>query len=76
MNDLFGRREPRAPLAEQLRPRALNEVVGHRRRESGAAHEHVDVAHAAGEEHGGQKSTLRSPRVNSVVCAGRLSSRP
>jgi putative ATPase len=28
VNDLFGKREPRAPLAEQLRPRALNEVVG------------------------------------------------
>ena len=28
MNDLFGKREPRAPLAEQLRPRALKEVVG------------------------------------------------
>ena len=28
MNDLFGKREPRAPLAEQLRPRTLNEVVG------------------------------------------------
>ncbi len=28
MNDLFARREPRAPLAEQLRPRALDDVVG------------------------------------------------
>ncbi len=28
MNDLFGKREPRAPLAEQLRPRTLNDVVG------------------------------------------------
>ncbi len=28
MNDLFGKREPRAPLAEQLRPRKLDEVVG------------------------------------------------
>ena len=28
MIDLFGKREPRAPLAEQLRPRTLNEVVG------------------------------------------------
>ena len=28
MNDLFGKREPRAPLAEQLRPRTLDEVVG------------------------------------------------
>ena len=28
MNDLFAKREPHAPLAEQLRPRTLNEVVG------------------------------------------------
>ncbi len=28
MNDLFAKREPRAPLAEQLRPRTLNDVVG------------------------------------------------
>ncbi|HTD89513.1 MAG TPA: AAA family ATPase, partial [Burkholderiales bacterium] len=28
MSDLFGKREPRAPLAEQLRPRVLDEVVG------------------------------------------------
>ncbi len=28
MTDLFGKREPRAPLAEQLRPRTLNDVVG------------------------------------------------
>jgi putative ATPase len=28
VNDLFGRREPRAPLAERLRPRTLDEVVG------------------------------------------------
>ena len=28
MTDLFGKREPRAPLAEQLRPRMLNDVVG------------------------------------------------
>ncbi len=28
MNDLFGKREPRAPLAEQLRPRTLDEVAG------------------------------------------------
>ncbi|HTE13763.1 MAG TPA: replication-associated recombination protein A [Burkholderiales bacterium] len=28
MNDLFGKREPRAPLAEQLRPSALDDVVG------------------------------------------------
>ena len=28
MNDLFGKREPRAPLAEQLRPRTLDDVVG------------------------------------------------
>ena len=28
MNDLFGKREPRAPLAEQLRPRTLDNVVG------------------------------------------------
>ena len=28
MNDLFGKREPRAPLAAQLRPRTLDEVVG------------------------------------------------
>jgi putative ATPase len=28
VNDLFGKREPRAPLAEQLRPRTLDEVVG------------------------------------------------
>ena len=27
MNDHFGKREPRAPLAEQLRPRTQNEVV-------------------------------------------------
>ncbi len=28
MNDLFGKREPRAPLAEQLRPHTLDDVVG------------------------------------------------
>ena len=28
MNDLFGKREPRAPLAEQLRPKTLNDVAG------------------------------------------------
>jgi putative ATPase len=28
MNDLFGKREPRAPLAEQLRPRTIDDVVG------------------------------------------------
>ncbi len=28
MNDLFARREPLAPLAEQLRPRNLDEIVG------------------------------------------------
>ena len=28
MNDLFGKREPRAPLAEQLRPGTLDDVVG------------------------------------------------
>ncbi len=28
MNDLFGKREPRQPLAEQLRPRTLDEVAG------------------------------------------------
>ncbi|MFH1144169.1 MAG: replication-associated recombination protein A, partial [Candidatus Eisenbacteria bacterium] len=28
MRDLFGGREARAPLAERLRPRALDEVVG------------------------------------------------
>ncbi|MGE5526314.1 MAG: replication-associated recombination protein A [Rhodospirillaceae bacterium] len=28
MNDLFSKREPAAPLAEQLRPRTLDEVVG------------------------------------------------
>ena len=28
MNDLFGKREPAAPLAERLRPRTLDEVVG------------------------------------------------
>ena len=28
MNDLFGKREPAAPLAEKLRPRSLDEVVG------------------------------------------------
>lgn len=28
MSDLFGKREPRAPLAEQLRPSTLNEIVG------------------------------------------------
>ena len=28
MNDLFAKREPRAPLAEQLRPRTLDDVVG------------------------------------------------
>jgi putative ATPase len=28
VNDLFAKREPRAPLAEQLRPRTLDEVVG------------------------------------------------
>jgi len=28
VNDLFAKREPQAPLAEQLRPRTLNEVVG------------------------------------------------
>ena len=28
MNDLFAKREPRAPLAEQLRPHTLDDVVG------------------------------------------------
>jgi putative ATPase len=28
VNDLFGKREPAAPLAERLRPRTLDEVVG------------------------------------------------
>jgi putative ATPase len=28
VNDLFGKREPAAPLAEKLRPRSLDEVVG------------------------------------------------
>jgi putative ATPase len=28
VNDLFGRREPRAPLAERLRPRTLDDIVG------------------------------------------------
>ena len=28
MNDLFGRREPQAPLADRLRPRSLEEFVG------------------------------------------------
>ena len=28
VNDLFGKREPRAPLAEQLRPRKLDDVAG------------------------------------------------
>ena len=28
MNDLFGKREPAAPLAERLRPHSLDEVVG------------------------------------------------
>ena len=28
MNDLFGRKEPQAPLADRLRPRALEEFVG------------------------------------------------
>ena len=28
MNDLFGKREPAAPLAEKLRPRTLDDVVG------------------------------------------------
>ena len=28
MNDLFGKREPRAPLAEQLRPKTLDDVAG------------------------------------------------
>jgi len=28
VNDLFAKREPRAPLAEQLRPRTLDDVVG------------------------------------------------
>ena len=28
MNDLFGKREPAAPLAERLRPRTLDEIVG------------------------------------------------
>ena len=28
MNDLFAKREPQAPLAERLRPRTLDEVVG------------------------------------------------
>ena len=28
MNDLFAKREPAAPLAEKLRPRTLDEVVG------------------------------------------------
>ena len=30
MSDLFGRREPEAPLAEALRPQSLDEVVGQR----------------------------------------------
>jgi putative ATPase len=30
MNDLFGKREPAAPLADALRPRTLDEVVGQR----------------------------------------------
>ena len=30
MNDLFGKREPQAPLADALRPRSLDEVVGQR----------------------------------------------
>ena len=30
MNDLFGKREPAAPLADALRPRSLDEVVGQR----------------------------------------------
>ena len=28
MNDLFGKREPAAPLAERLRPRTLDDIVG------------------------------------------------
>src|SRR5215204_6934040 len=28
VNDLFAKREPAAPLAERLRPRSLDEVVG------------------------------------------------
>jgi len=28
VSDLFGKREPRAPLAERLRPRSIDEVVG------------------------------------------------
>jgi len=28
VNDLFGKREPAAPLAERLRPRSLDEIVG------------------------------------------------
>jgi putative ATPase len=28
VNDLFGKREPRAPLAEQLRPKTLDDVAG------------------------------------------------
>ena len=28
MNDLFAKHEPAAPLAERLRPRALDDVVG------------------------------------------------
>ena len=28
MNDLFAKREPDAPLAERMRPRTLDEVVG------------------------------------------------
>ena len=30
MNDLFGKREPNAPLADALRPKTLDEVVGQR----------------------------------------------
>ena len=30
MKDLFGKPEPRAPLADRLRPKSLDEVVGQR----------------------------------------------
>ena len=30
MSDLFGKREPAAPLADALRPQSLDEVVGQR----------------------------------------------
>ena len=30
MNDLFGRKEPAAPLADALRPQSLDQVVGQR----------------------------------------------